>query len=226
MFIEIFNFLFIRLTYLIKNGYLSLRNAQGHILMFLADSVYNTVEPRFTNLIRSWRPFVTRNVRKPKLFYIILLYIYKNTTQWNSREGKANSSRDVHWAKVIQQLTLSRRYSQLVANRCCRLAWSLLETPFVTRNVFCSENLFVNRFVRDERHSLTEVPLYLVNKQHELNPYYLTHHIKNEPLKSMPNFFQVSVIFPTTLESSVCELLKFLYFLCKVSLLCSDEMIK
>jgi hypothetical protein len=26
-----------------------------------------TVEPRFTNLIRSWWPFVTRNVRKPKL---------------------------------------------------------------------------------------------------------------------------------------------------------------
>jgi hypothetical protein len=26
-----------------------------------------TVEPRFTNLICSWRPFVTRNVRKPKL---------------------------------------------------------------------------------------------------------------------------------------------------------------
>jgi hypothetical protein len=28
----------------------------------------HTVEPRFTNLIRSWRPFITRNVRKPKLF--------------------------------------------------------------------------------------------------------------------------------------------------------------
>jgi hypothetical protein len=28
-----------------------------------------TVEPRFTNLIRSWRPFVNRNVRKPKLFF-------------------------------------------------------------------------------------------------------------------------------------------------------------
>jgi hypothetical protein len=26
-----------------------------------------TVEPRFTNFIRSWRPFVTRNVRKPKI---------------------------------------------------------------------------------------------------------------------------------------------------------------
>jgi hypothetical protein len=30
-----------------------------------------TVEPWFTNLIRSWRPFVTQNVRKLKLFYII-----------------------------------------------------------------------------------------------------------------------------------------------------------
>jgi hypothetical protein len=29
----------------------------------------NTVGPRFTNLIRSWRPFVNRNVRKPKLFF-------------------------------------------------------------------------------------------------------------------------------------------------------------
>jgi hypothetical protein len=38
----------------------------------------------------------------------------------------------VYWAKVKQQLTLFRRYSQLVANRCCRLACSLLETPFVT----------------------------------------------------------------------------------------------
>jgi hypothetical protein len=28
-----------------------------------------TVGPRFTNLIRSWRPFVNRNVRKPKLFF-------------------------------------------------------------------------------------------------------------------------------------------------------------
>jgi hypothetical protein len=29
----------------------------------------STVEPRFTNLIRSWSPFVTRNVRKPKLLW-------------------------------------------------------------------------------------------------------------------------------------------------------------
>jgi hypothetical protein len=32
---------------------------------------------------------------------------------------------------------LSCRYSQLVTNRCCKLACLLLETPFVTRDVFC-----------------------------------------------------------------------------------------
>jgi hypothetical protein len=52
------------------------------------------------------------------------------------------------------------RYSQLVANHCCWLACLLLETPFVTRDVFCSENLFVNQFVCDERHLWTKVPLY------------------------------------------------------------------
>jgi hypothetical protein len=88
-------------------------------------------------------------------------HIKHHKTQWNSREGTANSSRDVFRAKVTQHLTIFRRYSQLVANRCCRLACSLLETPFVTRDVFCSENLFVNRLVRDERRSWTEGPLYL-----------------------------------------------------------------
>jgi hypothetical protein len=43
---------------------------------------------------------------------------------------------------------------------CCRLACWLLETPFVTRDIFLSEDLFVNWFVRDERRSWTEVPLY------------------------------------------------------------------
>jgi hypothetical protein len=32
-------------------------------------SAWCTVEPQFTNLIRSWRPFVNWNVRKPKLFF-------------------------------------------------------------------------------------------------------------------------------------------------------------
>jgi hypothetical protein len=95
-----------------------------------------TAEPRFTNLIRSWKPFVNRNY--------------------------------VHWAKVTQQLTLFRRYSQLVTNRCCRLACSLPETFFFPESLFVNrfvrDEAFVNRFVRDERRSWTEVPLYICLK--------------------------------------------------------------
>jgi hypothetical protein len=104
-------------------------------------------------LIRSWRPFITWNVHKLKLLWsrgVLFNNIYKKT-QLNSREGMANLSSDVYWAKVTQQLTLYCRYSQLVANRCCRLACSLLETPFVTRDFFCSENLFVMRGVHELR---------------------------------------------------------------------------
>jgi hypothetical protein len=107
------------------------------------------------------------------------LTIYKRNhkTQLHSREGTANSSRIVYWAKVTHQLTLSRRYSRLVASPC-----SLLQTPFVTRDFFvrkicpwtdlfmmkvvceliCSWwEAFVNRFVPYERRSWTEVPLYI-----------------------------------------------------------------
>jgi hypothetical protein len=45
----------------------------------------------------------------------------------------------VYWAKVTQQLTLSRWYYRLVANRCCWLVCSLLETPFVTWDFFFRE---------------------------------------------------------------------------------------
>jgi putative copper export protein len=93
--------------------------------------------------------FVNWNFFGPMVSYLII-YLKNHKTQWNSREGTANSSRDVYWAKATQQLTLSRRYSQLVANRCCQLACSLLEAPFVTRDVFfrkiCSWwEAFVNR---------------------------------------------------------------------------------
>jgi hypothetical protein len=39
------------------------------LLVLIAMILVNkaTVEPRFTNLIRPWRPFVNLNVRKPKL---------------------------------------------------------------------------------------------------------------------------------------------------------------
>jgi hypothetical protein len=53
-----------------------------------------TVEPRFTNLIRSWGPLVTRNVRKPKLLWshgVLLNNILKksqNTMKFKKRHGK------------------------------------------------------------------------------------------------------------------------------------------
>jgi hypothetical protein len=84
------------------------------------------------------------------------IYKKNHKTQWNPGEGMANSRRDVYWAKVTQHLTLSHRYSQLVASRCW-LVCSLLEIPFVTWDVFV-----FGKFVRDERHSWTEIPLYYV----------------------------------------------------------------
>jgi hypothetical protein len=41
-----------------------LENVKTKTLLLLH---FNTVEPQFTHLIHSWRPFVTRNVRKLKL---------------------------------------------------------------------------------------------------------------------------------------------------------------
>jgi hypothetical protein len=42
-------------------------NVKCYLISFAFRSIQYTVEPRVTNLIRSRRPFVTRNVRKPKL---------------------------------------------------------------------------------------------------------------------------------------------------------------
>jgi hypothetical protein len=47
------------------------RGSAHHIIYDLSAVIliFNTVEPRFTNLIRFWGPFVNRSVRKPKLFF-------------------------------------------------------------------------------------------------------------------------------------------------------------
>jgi hypothetical protein len=84
------------------------------------------VEPRFTNLIRSWRPFVNRNVRKPKL------------------------------CVLSESYTVTNAFPPILP--ACRRPL-LPACMFVTRDtvryprLFFSENLFVNRFVRDERRS-------------------------------------------------------------------------
>jgi hypothetical protein len=59
-----------------------------------AGYVCYTVEPRFKNLIRSWTPFVTRNVRKPKLLWphgVLFNNILKkpqNTMKFKRRHGE------------------------------------------------------------------------------------------------------------------------------------------
>jgi hypothetical protein len=45
----------------------------------VASLQYNTVEPQFTNLISSWRPFVTQNVHKPKLCVLSKSYTATDT---------------------------------------------------------------------------------------------------------------------------------------------------
>jgi hypothetical protein len=65
----------------------------------------------------------------------------------------------VYWAKVTQQLTLSHRYSQLVANCCCRLACSSPETFF---SEICSwTDLFVMGVVCEPRFHCVYVYVYI-----------------------------------------------------------------
>jgi hypothetical protein len=50
------------------------------------------------------------------------------------------------------QLTLFCRYSRLVAKHCCHFACSLLETPFLTQDIFSAPpDLFMMRGVCEPR---------------------------------------------------------------------------
>jgi hypothetical protein len=124
---------------------------------------HTTVEPGGRS---AHETFVNRNFIGPTVSYLIIYWKKpQNTMKFKRRHGRPIWTA-MYWAKVTQQLALSRRYSQLVAKRCYRLACLLLETPFVTRDVFvwkiCSWTIcswseaFVNRFVRDERRSWTD----------------------------------------------------------------------
>jgi hypothetical protein len=110
-----------------------------------------TVEPRFTNLIRSWRPFVTRNVRKPKLFLI-----YKkpqNRMKFKRRHGEFEQG-----CVLSESCTATDALPRILP--ACRQPL-LPACVFVTRDtvvtldVFCSENLFVMRGVREPRFHCT-----------------------------------------------------------------------
>jgi hypothetical protein len=95
--------------------------------------ISNRVEPRLTNLIRSWRPSVTRNILKPKLCVLSESYTATDTLPPMLPAGR-----------------------QPLLPACVFVTRDTVRHP----RLFFWENLFVNRFVRDERLPWTEVPLY------------------------------------------------------------------
>jgi hypothetical protein len=135
------------------------------------------VEPWFTNLIRSWRPFVARNVRKPKLlWYHVVLFINntlkkpQNTIKFKRRHGEFEQrcvpSESYTATDALPPILPASRQPLLPA--CVFVTRETVRHPrrFLFRKFFrepiCSWwEAFVNRFVRDERHSWTAVPLYL-----------------------------------------------------------------
>lgn len=75
----------------------------------------------------------------------LIMYNKKNTMEFKRSDGEFEQGR-------VYRKNYTATYALPPILRACRLALSL-EVPFVTRDGFCSENLFVNRFVRDERRS-------------------------------------------------------------------------
>jgi hypothetical protein len=127
----------------------------------------DTVEPLFTNLIRSWRPFVTWNVRKPKLFFpmgVLFNNIFKkpqNTMKFNRRHGEFEQgcvlSESYTATDTLPPILPACRQPLLPA--CVFVTWDT-ETFFgkFVREPICSWwEAFVNRYVRDERRSWTDL---------------------------------------------------------------------
>jgi hypothetical protein len=118
------------------------------------------VEPWFTNLIRSWRPFVTRNVRKPKLLWshgVLFNNILKN--QKNAMKLKRRHGEFEQGCVLSESYTATDALPLILP--ACRQ--SLLPAcVFVTRDTVCHlrlvfwkicswTNLFVMRSIREPR---------------------------------------------------------------------------
>jgi hypothetical protein len=122
------------------------------------------MEPRFTNLIRSWRPFVTRNVRKPKLFFLLWSHgvlfnnIFKkpqNTMKFKRRHGKFEQG-----CELSESYTATDAVPPILP--VCRQPL-LPVCVFVTRDTVRHPRRFLfGKFVGDERRSWTEVQLYFL----------------------------------------------------------------
>jgi hypothetical protein len=82
---------------------------------------------------------------------------------------------------------------------CCQLVCLLLETPFVTQDVFCSENLFVNWFVRDERRSWTD--LFMMRGVREPR-FHCIHYCETLKFHRFVWFYYLSVLYSEIMSSS------------------------
>jgi hypothetical protein len=118
----------------------------------------NTVEPRFTNLIRSWRPFVTWNVYKLNFFGImvsyLIIYIKKHKTiKFKRRHGKFEQGclLSESYTATDALLPILPACHQPLLPACVFITWDAIRHP---------RRFLFGKFVCDERRSWTEVPLY------------------------------------------------------------------
>jgi hypothetical protein len=99
------------------------------------------VGPRFMNLIRSWRPFITRNVREPKLFLshgVLFNNIFKKPQ--NTMKSKRGHG------EFKQRCVLRKSYTATdalppVLPACRQLL--LQACMFVTRDTVCHPRCFL-----------------------------------------------------------------------------------
>jgi hypothetical protein len=119
-----------------------------------------TVEPRFTNLIHSWRPFITQNVRKPKLCVLSESYTANDTLP-----------------------PILPAFRQLLLPACVFVTRDTVCHP----RLFFSENLFVMRGIREPRFHCVLYRTYLIiitySKTHVTKINTLSCHFKTYSVK-------------------------------------------
>jgi hypothetical protein len=82
------------------------------------------------------------------IIIIILVIVWNNEIQEKARTIRAGMCTERSYTVTDALPPILPACRQTLLPACV-----LHETPFVTRDFFCSENLFVNRSVRDDRHS-------------------------------------------------------------------------
>jgi hypothetical protein len=133
---------------------------------YFRKKILNTVQPRFTNLIHSWRSFINRNVRKPKILWshgVLFNNIFKkpqNTMKFKRRHGELEQGCVVSESYTATDALppILPAYHQLLLPACVFVTRDTVHHPRLFSRKICSWwEAFVNRFVRDERRSWTDL---------------------------------------------------------------------